>query len=499
MYGRFSITGMSDTKECRNSILFTASECVPFVKTGGLADVVGALPKEFDSKYWDIRVVLPCYTCIPDKFKNQFKHIGEFNMQLGDKTGEKYVGIKEYCYNDITYYFIDNLEYFDCFYPYSEDRWDIEKFIFFSKATLSILPVVGFKPDIIHCHDWQTGLIPVYLKTMFMGNMFYWGIRTVITIHNLKFQGIWDIETIQGLSGIDDSLFTADKLEFNKNANMLKGGLVYADYITTVSPSYAQEIQGYYYGEGLDGLLSSRHFDMQGIVNGIDYDLYNPSTDKDIYRNFNIKNFRRNKKINKTRLQDELGITVDSRKFTIGLVSRLTDQKGFDLINYCLERILDEFTQIIVVGTGEAKYENTFRHFAWKYPQRLSANIFYSEELSKKVYAGCDAFLMPSRFEPCGLSQLISLRYGTVPIVRGTGGLLDTVIPYNEYENTGNGFSFLNYNGEELLDTVNYAKTVYFERKRWWNQIVERGMNSDFSWKKSREKYEELYHFLIGD
>lgn len=483
----------------KKKILFAASECVPFVKTGGLADVVGALPKEFDKAEWDIRVVIPDYTCISPEYREKFTYVCDFPMGVGPFIGDKYVGVMQYEYMGITYYFIDNLEYFDCYYPYSDTRWDLEKFIFFSKAVLSMLPVIDFKPDIIHCHDWQTGLIPVYLKTIFQGNMFYWGIKSIMTIHNLRFQGVWDVKSIQGLSGLPRELFTPDKLEFNKDANVLKGGLCYADYITTVSESYCNEIQTPYYGEGLDGLMSSRHFDMQGIVNGIDYVAFDPTTDQSIYRNFNSKNFRENKKYNKTKLQEELGLEVDSHKFLIGIVSRLTDQKGFDLVNYCIERILDDYTQIVVVGTGEPRYENAFRHFDWKYPNRLSANIYYSDDLSRKVYAASDAFLMPSLFEPCGLSQLISFRYGSVPIVRETGGLKDTVEPYNEYENTGTGFSFSNYNGEELLDTVNYAKKIFFEKKRNWNKIVERGMEADFSWKKSMEKYAGLYRYLIGD
>ncbi|MBQ1473613.1 MAG: glycogen/starch synthase, partial [Lachnospiraceae bacterium] len=256
-------------------ILFASSECVPFVKTGGLADVVGALPKEFDKTEWDIRVVLPNYTCIPPKYRDQFKYKTSFQMGGGPFIGVKYVGVMEYEYQGITYYFIDNLEYFECFYPYSETRWDMEKFTFFDKAVLSMLPVIDFKPDLIHCHDWQTGLIPVYLKTEFQANPFFWNMKSIMTIHNLKFQGVWDVKTLQGLSGLPMDLFTPDKLEFNKSGNMLKGGLVYADYITTVSSTYANEIQTPYYGEGLDGLLGSRHFDMQGIINGIDYESYN--------------------------------------------------------------------------------------------------------------------------------------------------------------------------------------------------------------------------------
>ncbi len=479
-------------------ILFAASECVPFVKTGGLADVVGALPKEFDPEIWDVRVVLPDYTCIPSEYRDKFEYVTSFSMGCGPLIGERYVGVMQYKLNGITFYFIDNLDYFECFYPYGETRWDMERFTFFDKAVLSMLPVIDFQPDLIHCHDWQTGLIPVYLKTEFQANPFFWGIKTIVTIHNLKFQGVWDVKTLQGLSGLPMDLFTPDKLEFNEAGNMLKGGLVYADYITTVSNTYADEIQTAYYGEGLDGLLSARHFDMQGIVNGIDYTAYDPATDATIYKNYNVSNFRRNKKVNKQKLQEELGLAVDPKKYMIGLISRLTDQKGLDLINYCIEGIADENTQLVVIGTGESQYENMFRHFAWKYPDRISANICYSEPLAHKLYAAADSFLMPSRFEPCGLTQLISFRYGTVPIVRETGGLKDTVIPFNEYEHTGDGFSFANYNGDELLNIVNYSKHIYYDKKVDWNKMIDRGMSKDYSWANSKAKYEELYHYLIG-
>ena len=479
-------------------ILFASSECVPFIKTGGLADVVGALPKEFDPKVWDVRVVLPNYTCIPPKFRDNFEYVNHFQMDCGPYIGSKYVGIMKYLYQGITYYFIDNLDYYDCFYPYGEVRWDIERFTFFDKAVLSMLPIIGFQPELIHCHDWQTGLIPVYLKNDFQGNPFFWGMKTIMTIHNLKFQGVWDVKTLKGLSGLSNELFAPDKLEFNKEGNMLKGGIVYADYITTVSKSYADEIQTPYYGEGLDGLLSARHYDMQGIVNGIDNDMYDPEKDTSIYKKYNLSNFRKNKKINKEELQKELGLSVDKKKYMIGLISRLTDQKGLDLVNYCLEGLIDEFTQLVVIGTGESQYENMFRHYAWKYPENVSANICYSEELAHKLYAAADAFLMPSKFEPCGLTQLISFRYGTVPIVRETGGLKDTVIPYNEYEHTGDGFSFMNYNGDELLNTVNYSKFIFFEKKSEWNKMVDRGMQKDYSWHHQKTSYEELYHYLIG-
>ena len=479
-------------------ILFAASECVPFIKTGGLADVCSALPKWFDKEEWDVRVVLPNYTCIPEKYRNDFQYVTHFYMGMGPALPDKYVGILRYELDGITYYFIDNMEYFDCAVPYGNIRYDVEKFCFFDKAVLSMLPLINFQPDLIHCHDWETGLIPVFLRNEFQGDMFFWDMRSIMTIHNLKFQGVWDIKTIQGITGLPMDLFTPDKLEYKKDANMLKGGLVYADYITTVSESYANEIQMEYYGEGLDGLLSARHFDMQGIVNGIDYEIYNPANDPLLYKNYDVSSFRKAKPENKEALQKDLNLTVDRKKFMIGLVSRLTDQKGLDLINHVMEGITDEFTQLVVIGTGDNGYEDMFRYYASVHPDRISANICYDDALAHKLFAAADAFLVPSRFEPCGLTQMMACRYGTVPIVRETGGLRDTVEAFNEYENTGNGFSFTNYNAHEMLDIINYAKQVYFEKKRKWNQIAERGMNIDFSWKVSADKYAGLYRYLLG-
>lgn len=480
------------------NVLFVASECVPFIKTGGLADVCGALPKWFNKEEWDVRVVIPNYSCIPEKWRNQFQYVIHFYMGCGSYIPEKYVGVLQYQYQGITFYFIDNQEYFNSFLPYGNIRDDIEKFTFFDKAVLSMLPLINFRPDLIHCHDWQTGLLPVYLKTEFAGSDFFRGIKSIMTIHNLKFQGVWDVKTLQGLSGLPKELFVPDKLEFNKGANMLKGGLVYADYITTVSDTYAREIQTDYYGEGLNGLMYARRMDMQGIVNGIDYDEYNPATDSKIYVNYDIESFRKKKQKNKQGLQEELGLEVDNHKFLLGLVSRLTNQKGLDLIECVMEQIVDEFTQFVVIGTGENRYENLFRHYAWKYPNRVSANICYSDDLAHKLYAAADAFLMPSLFEPCGLTQLISFRYGTVPIVRETGGLRDTVKPFNEYENTGDGFSFSNYNAHEMLGTINYAKKIFFEQKKNWNMMVDRGMSNDYSWRVSAGRYEGVYRYLLG-
>ena len=477
-------------------ILFVASECAPFIKTGGLADVVGSLPKCFDKKEYDVRVIIPKYMCMNQKWKDKMTYLNHFYMDLCWRR--QYVGIMEMEYEGVKYYFIDNEYYFAGDKPYSDVRYDLEKFAFFSRAVLSALPVIDFRPDVIHCHDWQTGLIPVYLHDSFAYGDFYRGIKSIMTIHNLKFQGVWDIDTIKDIAGLSDYYFTSDKLKDYDNGNYLKGGIVYADMVTTVSDTYAQEIKTPFYGEGLDGLMRARSNCLRGIVNGIDYKEYDPATDNLIAKNFSVENFRKEKVKNKTALQKELGLEVNPKKMMIGLVSRLTDQKGLDLIACVMDELCQDAVQFVILGTGEERYENMFRHFDWKYGKDVSANIFYSEELSHKIYAACDAFLMPSLFEPCGLSQLMSLRYGTLPIVRETGGLKDTVQPYNEYENTGTGFSFSNYNAHEMMGTVRYAEHVIYDKKRDWNKMVERAMKADFSWKASAEKYQQLYNDLLG-
>ncbi len=480
----------------KKNILFVASEAVPFIKTGGLADVVGSMPKYFDKEKYDVRVIIPKYACMRQEHKDQLHYLNHFYMELAWR--QQYVGIFETEVSGIKFYFIDNEYYFSGDKPYTTDgKWDIERFAFFSRAALSALPIIGFRPDIIHCHDWQTGLIPVYLKDTFSQGDFFRGIKSIMTIHNLKFQGIWDLKTVRDITGLSQYYFAPDKLEAYKDANLLKGGIVYADAVTTVSESYAQEIKTPFYGEGLDGLMNARSNVLRGIVNGIDYDEYNPETDKFIPNNYTAKTFRKEKVKNKTALQQELGIEVNPKKFMIGLVSRLTDQKGLDLVAYMLDELCQEDLQIVVLGTGEDKYENMFRHFDWKYTDKVSANIYYSEPMSHRIYAACDAFLMPSLFEPCGLSQLMSLRYGTIPIVRETGGLKDTVEPYNEFESKGTGFSFRNYNAHEMLNSIKYAMHIFYNRKREWNKIVDRAMAADFSWNTSAVKYAELYDSLL--
>ncbi len=477
------------------NILFVASESVPFIKTGGLADVVGSLPKSLDKEKYDVRIFIPKYGCMKQEMKDRLNYKTNFYMDFNWKN--VYVGIMEAVVDGITYYFIDNEYYFSGPKPYCDDAlFEIEKYAFFSKAVLSSLPLIDFKPDIMHCHDWQTGLIPVYLKDHFAGSEFFRDMKSIMTIHNLKFQGKWNIDTVKNITGLSDYYFTNDKLEAYGDANLLKGGIVYADTVTTVSNMYAQEVKTEFYGEGLHGLLQAREGELKGIVNGIDYTDFNPESNPLIYNNYTVENFRKEKIKNKRALQKELGLEQDDKTMLIGIVSRLTDQKGFDLIEYMMEEMCKDNVQFAILGTGSAQYEDMFRNFAGKYPDKVSANIYYSEALSHKIYAASDAFLMPSLFEPCGLSQLMALRYGTLPIVRETGGLKDTVEPYNEYEGTGTGFSFANYNAHEMLNTLRYAEEVYYNSKRDWNKMVERAMNADFSWGVSAKKYEEMYEEL---
>ena len=480
------------------NILYVASEGYPFIKTGGLADVVGSLPKNINKEYYDVRVMMPKYGCMYQNMKDKMSFVTSFYMDFNWKR--MYVGVLTAEVDGVTYYFIDNEEMFNTGTVYTDDAFfEIKRYTYFCKAVLSSLPTIDFRPDLIHCHDWQTGLIPVYLKERFQASDFYHGIKTVMTIHNLRFQGKWNVREMESITGLSGYYFTPDKLEAYKDANLLKGGIVYSDAITTVSPTYAEEIKTPYYGEHLEGILNARSHDLRGILNGIDYDVFNPEIDTKIPHKYDLSNWRKYKKQNKVELQKELGLTVDEKTFMIGVVSRLTDQKGFDLIAYVLEEMLcQDAIQVVILGTGEDRYENMFRYFAEKYPGKLSANIFYSDELSHKIYAGTDAFLMPSLFEPCGLSQLMALEYGSVPIVRETGGLKDTVWPYNEFEQTGTGFTFANYNAHEMMNAVRYAEKVFYDHKREWNKIVDRGMAADFSWKASAAQYEEMYNWMIG-
>ena len=403
-------------------ILFVSSEAVPYIKTGGLADVVGSLPKYFDRNEYDVRVMLPKYACMDAAFLPNLRFVCHFYVNLNWR--KQYVGILESEYRGIHYYFVDNEFYFAGSSPYNNIYEDVEKFAYFSKAVLASLPYIDYAPDVIHCHDWQTGLVPVYLHTAFGDDNFYAGIKTVFSIHNLKFQGRWRIREVIDITGLPEQIFNDKELESYGEANYLKGGVVYADAVTTVSPSYANEITTQEGGEGLHGLMNARKNVLYGILNGIDYDEFNPQTDPYIESNFSSKSVLSGKKANKAALQKELGLPVRESAFVIGIVSRLTEQKGFDLVSYIMDDLVSQLdVQIVILGTGESKFENVFHHFHSQYPDKVSAYIGYSEEKAHKIYASADAFLMPSLFEPCGIGQMMAERYGALPIVRLTGGL----------------------------------------------------------------------------
>lgn len=476
------------------NVLFASSEAVPFIKTGGLADVVGSLPRYFDKNEYDVRIIIPKYACMADEFCKGLELVCHFYVNLNWR--KQYVGIFKTEYQGITYYMVDNEFYFGGPGPYDKIYEDVEKFAYFSKAVLAALPYMEFVPDIIQCNDWQTGLIPVFLKTMYGSDEFYRNIKTVFAIHNMKFQGRWKINEVVDITGLPYHIFNSNELESYGEANYLKGGIVYADAVSTVSPSYAHDITTPEGGEGLHGLMEARKDVLHGILNGLDYAEYNPADDKYIKFHFD-KNDISNKRKNKEYLQKATGLTVDDNALLIGIVSRMTDQKGFDLVAYVIDEILETMdVQFAVLGTGENRYESMFHHIQSKYPDRVTAHIGYSEERAHQIYASCDAFLMPSLFEPCGLSQLMSMRYGTLPVVRETGGLKDTVTPYNEYQNTGNGFSFTKYNAHDMLHVIQYAYSVFRDNRQAWNDMVVRAMSMDYSWNASARQYEEMYQNL---
>lgn len=477
-------------------ILMVSSEAVPYIKTGGLADVVGTLPKYVNKEEYDVRVILPKYACMDQGFLPEFQFVCHFYVELNWRR--QYAGVFQTEYQGITYYFIDNEYYFAGNNPYNNIYEDVEKFAYFSKAVLLALPRIGFCPDVIHCNDWQTGLVPVYLKTEFHKDPFYTGIKSVFTIHNMKFQGRWMVREVMDITGLPEEIFSADKLESYGEANYLKGGCVYADAISTVSPSYAMDITTQEGGEGLDGLLYARRNELYGILNGIDYEEFDPETDKFIFNNFNSVTVSVEKKENKAALQKMLGLPVSENAFMIGIVSRMTEQKGFDLVAHVMEEMLSNMNlQFVVLGTGEKRFEEMFSYFQSKYPDKISVHIGYSEERAHQIYASCDAFLMPSLFEPCGLSQMMSMRYGTIPIVRETGGLKDTVDAYNEFENTGTGFSFKEYNAHDMMHVIQYADEIYRNQKSKWNDLILRAMKTDYSWNASARRYENMYERLI--
>ena len=477
----------------RRSVAFIGSECYPFVKTGGLGDVMSALPKSLAKLNIDVKVIIPRYKCIPQKFQEKMEYRGSFDMNLCSDGKQYYVGIMEYQEDGVVYDFIDNDEFFSWGNPYTNLIDDIPKFCYFAKAALAALNYLNWTPDVVHCHDWQAALVPLYLRTCFQDTDVGRAI-SVLTIHNLKFQGIYDRKKIQYWSGLPDYVFNKDCMIQNwLDANMLKGGIAYSNKVTTVSNTYAWEIQTEEYGEGLAEHLRYHNNKILGIVNGIDTDIWNPATDKLLAADYDEKSAIKNKKVNKKALQESLGLDVDEHKMVIGLISRLTNQKGLDLVNDVIPGIMDEHTQVVVLGTGDSQYENTFRYYENKYKGNFCAYIAYNENVAHNIYTGCDALLVPSRFEPCGLTQLIAMRYGAVPIVRETGGLKDTVQPYNMFENTGNGFTFDRYESGLLYDAINRAKTLYFENRKSWDDMVIRDMNKDVSWEKSAKQYKDMY------
>ena len=477
----------------RRSVAFIGSECYPFVKTGGLGDVMSALPKSLAKLNCDVKVIIPRYKCIPQKFQEKMEYKGSFSMDLCADGKQYYVGIMEYQEDGVVYDFIDNDEFFSWGNPYTNLIDDIPKFCYFGKAALAALNYLDWTPDVVHCHDWQAALVPLYLRTCFKDSN-VGRASCVLTIHNLRFQGIYDRKTIQYWSGLPDYVFNKDCLTQNwLDANMLKGGITYSNVVTTVSNTYAGEIQTEEYGEGLEEHLRYHHNKLVGIVNGIDTDIWNPATDKLLAAPYDSTNVIENKKANKKALQESLGLEVDDHKIVIGLISRLTNQKGLDLVNNVIPHIMDEHTQVVVLGTGDAEYEDAFRYYENAYKGNFCAYIAYNENVAHNIYAGCDALLVPSRFEPCGLTQLISMRYGSVPIVRETGGLKDTVQPYNLFDNTGNGFTFDRYESGLLYDAINRAKTLYFESRPYWDDMVVRNMNKDVSWEQSAKHYKDMY------
>lgn len=474
-------------------VLFAASEAVPFVKTGGLADVAGTLPRELVKLGADVRLIIPKYKSIPKEYTEKMEYIGYVYVDLSWR--HQYCAVMKLEHEGVTAYFIDNEYYFnrDVLYGHFDEA---EQFAFFSKALLKVLPLIGFKPDIIHCNDWQTGVVSTFLATHFRHEEYYNKIRTVYTIHNLRYQGVFPKEILGDILGIGWEYFTADALEFHDCVNYMKAGIAFSDAITTVSRTYAEEIRTDFFGEKLNGIINRRSDRLFGIVNGIDYQENDPATDSRIYENFSAEN-PGGKLQNKLMLQQSLGLPRNEYIPLIGIVSRLVDQKGFDLIACVFEELLQLNLQIVVLGTGDSRYEEMFEYAASKYPDKVSANLKYDGILAQRIYAGADMFLMPSLYEPCGLSQLFSLRYGTVPIVRETGGLKDTVMPYDEFTGEGTGFSFANYNAHEMLDTIKRASRIYEDREAW-KEIVIRDMQQDFSWSKSAEEYLQVYDQLLS-
>ncbi|MFZ5969719.1 MAG: glycogen synthase GlgA [Bacillota bacterium] len=472
-------------------VMMLASEGVPFIKTGGLADVIGSLPKALKDKGIDVAVVMPKYQDIPPHYREQMTHLKSIDVTLGWR--KQFCGIEVLDYNGIPFYFIDNQYYFhrEGLYGHYDDA---ERFAFFGKAVLDILPHIDFKPDILHCHDWHTGIVPLFLKTHYVNDDFYRDLRSIFTIHNLQYQGIFPRDILGDILGLDDSVFTVDKIEFFGQVNYMKAGLVFSDLLTTVSHTYAEEIQYPYFGENLDSLLRHRKNDLHGIINGIDYQLYNPSIDPYIDVNYHWS--LKKKQENKVKLQEQLGLPMNDKSPMIAMVTRLVRAKGLDLVMRVLEDILAQDVQLVILGTGDKHYETALLDAYQRHRGKVSVNIMFDTGLSHKIYAGSDMFLMPSQYEPCGIGQLIALRYGSIPIVRETGGLRDTVKAYNESNGEGNGFTFANFNAHDMLHTIERALQFYHDENHW-RKIVMNATRGDFSWEQSAQQYIQLYQGLF--
>ena len=479
-------------------VLYVASEAVPFVKTGGLADVAGSLPKALKKQGVDIRVVMPKYGKIDREYLDKMEHV--YDGELTVSWRKKFLGIDKLVLDGVTFYFIDNQEYFyrDGFYGYGDDA---ERFSFFARAVLEIPQQEDFWPDVIHANDWHAALTSVYLRLHFMGDERYGKIKTIFTIHNLKYQGVFSKDVMEDVLGIDWKYFNNGDFEYYDAVNFMKAAIVYSDNVTTVSRTYAEEIQYDYFGEGLDGLLRNRAADLHGIVNGLDFDLYNPETDKYLtepFTKFNVKNAMERKIDNKAALQRQLNLPVERQTPLVAMVSRLVEPKGLDLVIRVLDELLEhEDMQFVLLGVGDKVYEDWFKELAWRHPTKVSTNIYFSDEMAQRIYAASSIFLMPSAYEPCGIGQLISMRYGSIPVARATGGLKDTVVPYDKATQKGNGFLFPNYNAHEMMSTIKKALTLFRDFNSW-KILIQNAMQSDYSWARSAKEYKALYERLIG-
>lgn len=477
------------------NIMYVSAEVAPFAKSGGLGDVLGALPKAVAQSGHKVSVVMPKYArIIPQRYQQQMTYLGYFYVDVSWR--HQYCGVFSLSQDGVDYYFLDNEFYFggDSLYCFADN----ERFTYFSKACLDLVGYLGEKVDVIHTNDWSTGILPVLFDAFYRWQEFYRNIKLVYTIHNLKYQGWLNVHEAQDLTGLPEQFFRPDRVLKNGTVNYMKSGIVFSDAVTTVSPTYAEEIKRDEYSEYLGDVINRYAYKTEGILNGIDYSVYNPSTDEDLPYKYDSSNVKQAKTDNKLALQKELGLPQKADVCMIGLVSRLVEQKGLDLVDYIMEKMLNCEVQFVVLGTGESRYEDMFRYYQSKYPLKMSANITFNNQLAHKIYAACDLLLVPSRFEPCGLSQMIALKYGTLPLVRETGGLKDTVTSYNEQTKEGNGFSFANYNGDDLWYTVGRALNFYYERRQEWDNIQQAGMRCDYSWKESSAKYVALYQRLCG-